>query len=66
MAPTPADAPAMTLQLFQHWLTDQTVNGFTVSARPLIQQVLLDVWPKTSTGDLDLDQSPLRLQASGS
>jgi len=63
LAPTPADAPAMTLQLFQHWLTDQTVNGFTVSARPAIQQVLLDVWPKTSTGDLDLDQSPLRLQA---
>jgi len=63
VAPTPADAPAMTLQLFQHWLTDQTVNGFTVSARPAIQQGLLDVWPKTSTGDLDLDQSPLRLQA---
>jgi hypothetical protein len=63
MAPTPADAPALTLQLFQHWLTNQTVNGFTVFARPAIQQVLLDIWPKTSTGDLDLDQSPLRLQA---
>jgi hypothetical protein len=63
LAPTPADAPAMTLQLFQHWLTDQTVNGFTVAARPAIQQVLLDVWPKTATGDLDLDQPPLRLQA---
>jgi hypothetical protein len=63
LAPTPADAPAMTLQLFQHWLTDQVVNGFTVSARPAIQQVLLDVWPKTASGDLDLDQPPLTLQA---
>jgi len=63
LAPTPEQAPAMTLALFQHWLTDQTVNGFTVSARPAMQQVLLDVWPKTPTGDLDLDQPPLTLQA---
>jgi hypothetical protein len=63
LAPSPAQAPAMTLALFQHWLTDQTVNGFTVSARPAIQQVLLDVWPKTPSGDLDLDQAPLTLQA---
>jgi hypothetical protein len=63
MAPTPEQAPAMTLQLFQHWLTDQTVNGFTVTARPAMQQVLLDIWPKTADGQLDLDQPPLTLQA---
>jgi hypothetical protein len=63
MAPTAAQAPAMTLQLFQHWLTDQQVNGFTVSARPAMQQRLLDIWPKTASGELDLDQSPLTLQA---
>ena len=63
LAPTPEQAPAMTLQLFQHWLTNQTVNGFTVAARPQMQQTLLDIWPKTPTGELDLDQSPLRLQA---
>ncbi len=63
MAPTAAQAPAMTLQLFNHWLTDQKVNGFTVSARPAMQQRLLDIWPKTASGDLDLDQSPLTLQA---
>jgi hypothetical protein len=63
LAPTPQDAPAMTLQLFQHWLSDQTVNGFTVSARPRMQQVLLDAWPKTASGDLDLDRSPLTLLA---
>jgi hypothetical protein len=63
MAPTAAQAPAMVLQLFKHWLTDQQVNEFTVSARPAIQQRLLDIWPKTATGELDLDQSPLTLQA---
>jgi hypothetical protein len=63
MAPTAAQAPAMTLQLFKHWLTDQQVNGLTVSARPAMQQRLLDIWPKTASGELDLDQSPLTLQA---
>jgi hypothetical protein len=63
LAPTPDQAPALALQLFQHWLTDQTVNGFTVQARPAIQQTLLDEWPKTATGELDLDQAPLSLQA---
>lgn len=63
MAPTPESAPAFTLHLLQHWLTDQSVNGFTVTARPLMQQQLIDIWPKTATGELDLDQSPLTLQA---
>ena len=63
LAPTPADAPAMVEKLFQNWLIDQSVNGFTVAARPAMQQVLLDIWPRTATGALDLDQSPLRLQA---
>jgi hypothetical protein len=63
MAPTPDAAPAMALQLFNHWLTNQTVNGFTVVARPLMQQLLLDIWPKAANGDLDLDQAPVTLQA---
>jgi hypothetical protein len=63
MAPTEDQAPAFTLALFQHWLSDQTVNGFTVSARPAMQQQLLDIWPKTPDGALDLDQAPLTLQA---
>jgi len=63
LAPTPVDAPALAEKLFDHWLTDQSVNGFTVAARPAIQQVLLDVWPRTSDGALDLDRAPLRLQA---
>ena len=63
MAPNPEDAPAMTLKLLQHWLSDQVVNGFTVQARPAMQQQLIDIWPKTANGELDLDQSPLTLQA---
>jgi hypothetical protein len=63
MAPTPAQAPAMTLQLFQHWLSNQTVNGFNVAPRPAMQQELLDIWPKMPNGDLDLDHTPLTLQA---
>ena len=35
MAPSPAQAPAMTLKLLQHWLTNQTVNGFTVQVLKL-------------------------------
>ena len=63
LAPSAAQAPAFALALFQHWLTDQHVNGFTVQARPAMQQQVLDAWPKTPTGDLDLDQPPFALQA---
>ncbi|XYH93924.1 LamG-like jellyroll fold domain-containing protein [Sorangium sp. So ce1128] len=61
MAPTPADAPAMVEQLFSTWLTDQQVNGFTVPARPAIQQVVLDEWPRNADGSLDLQRAPLLL-----
>jgi len=63
MAPTPADAPAMAQRLFETWLTDQTVNGFRIAARPAAQQQILDIWPRTPTGELDLDRSPFQLQA---
>ncbi|WP_437721007.1 LamG domain-containing protein [Sorangium sp. So ce861] len=61
MAPTPADAPAMVEELFNTWLTDQVVNGFTIPARPAIQQVVLDEWPRSADGSLDLRQAPLLL-----
>jgi hypothetical protein len=63
MAPTEEQAPAMVEQLFDTWLSDQQINGFTVAARPGIQQVVFDVWPRTANGQLDLDHPPLRLQA---
>ncbi|WP_437964384.1 LamG domain-containing protein [Sorangium sp. So ce260] len=61
MAPTPADAPAMVEEMFTTWLTDQTVNGFTLPARPSLQQVVLDEWPRSPDGSLDLKQAPLLL-----
>ena len=63
MAPSADQAAAFALQLFQHWLNDQSVNGFTVAARPAMQQQVLNAWPKTPTGDLDLDHTPFALQA---
>ena len=63
MARTPEEAPALAEHLFQSWFTNQTVNGFTVFARPRIQQILFDNWPRTSDGALDLDRSPLQLLA---
>jgi hypothetical protein len=63
MAPTPEEAPAFTEHLFRTWLTDQTVNGFIVPARPEMQRIVLDNWPRTPEGALDLERSPLMLQA---
>jgi hypothetical protein len=58
-----SQAGPMVEKLFQTWLTDQTVNGFRVPARPAIQQVLFDNWPRIHNGELGLSQAPLRLQA---
>ena len=63
MAPTPDDAPALTEQMLQTWLSDQTVNSFTIPARPAIQNTLIDQFPRLPDGSLDLDRSPLRLLA---
>lgn len=61
MAPRPEVAPAMVAELFQTWLSDQTINTFTVPARPAMQQTVLDAWPRTEGGELDLERAPLRL-----
>ncbi len=63
LAPTPESAPALTEQVFRSWLQNQTINGFQVAARPAMQSVVLDSWPRTPDGLLDLDRSPLRLLA---
>jgi hypothetical protein len=63
MAPTPADAPAMAEQMFRTWLTDQTLNGFSLPARTEMQRLVLSRWPRTASGALDLAQAPLRLLA---
>lgn len=49
-------------QWLQHWLSPQTINSFTVPARPNMSMIL-GAWPRKFDGTLDLDQSPLRLLA---
>lgn len=46
-----------------HWLVNQTINTFGVSARPLMNNLLAD-WHAASPGpDLDLTKAPMRLIA---
>ena len=63
IAPTPAEAPAMVERFFQTWLSDQNINSFIVPARPGIRSLLLETWPRTAEGELDLGRAPLRLLA---
>ncbi len=63
MASTPADAPAMVETMLKTFGSSETVNGFTVDARPGMQNLILQNWPRTSDGALDLSQAPLTLQA---
>jgi hypothetical protein len=62
MAPSPAQAPQMVRQLFSSWLTDQTVNGQTIPARPAMNSLVLQPWLNGGT-TLDLARAPLRLLA---
>ena len=62
IAPTPADAPAMVESVMNSLLSPQTINGLTVAIRPGMQNVM-NAWPRTPDGALDLARAPLRLQA---
>ena len=61
MAPTPADAPAMVEAMLSSFLTQQTVNSFTLPARSGVQQVLDSM--RGPDGKLDLSQPAFRLLA---
>jgi len=63
MAPSPDLAPDMVEKLLSTWLTDQPVGGFTVAARPAMQNTILGPFPRTKDGKLDLDRAPFRLLA---
>jgi Concanavalin A-like lectin/glucanases superfamily len=63
MAPSAAAAPAMVESLLGTWLTDQSVNGFRVAARPGMQDLILGPFPRTASGELDLGRAPFRLLA---
>lgn len=62
MAPAPEQAPAMVEQLLRTWLSDQTVNTFTVAPRDRLSSLVLDGWPRVN-GALDLSRAPVRLLA---
>ncbi len=47
----------------QSWNTTHTINGFPVPARNRINTRVLNAWPRTIDGKLDLSQSPMRLLA---
>lgn len=61
MAPTPADAPAMVERMLTSFLTQQTVNSFTLPARPGVQRVLDSL--RGRDGKLDLSRPAFRLLA---
>ena len=61
MAPTPADAPAMVEGMLSSFLSQQTVNSFTLPARPGVQRVLDSL--RGPNGQLDLSRSAFRLLA---
>jgi hypothetical protein len=62
MAPTPEDAPSMVLDFLTSFTVPQTIDGFTIDPRPRIQS-LIDFWPRTPDGALDLAQAPVQLLA---
>jgi hypothetical protein len=59
----PADAPAQTEAVFRSFLSPQVVNGFSIEPRPLMDPLVLQSWPRTPDGQLDLARAPLRLLA---
>jgi len=63
LAPTPELAPVLAEQVFTSWLADQTVNTFSIPARPAMADIVLDHWPRLANGQLDLNRAPLRLLA---
>jgi hypothetical protein len=60
---TGVDPADLVEQWAKTWETNQSINGFTVQARPNIDPVVLNPWPRTSGGKLDLAKAPLRLLA---
>ena len=60
----PSDASAMVRGLLDTWLTDQTVNGQIVAARPKMATKVTNPWLAASGGGaLDLKKAPFLLSA---
>jgi hypothetical protein len=60
---TGVDPADLVEQWVKTWETNQSINGFTVPARPTIDPIVLNPWPRTANGKLDLSKAPLRLLA---
>ncbi len=63
LSPTAADAPDVTEAMFRTFLSPQSMNGFEISPRPAMADAVLQPWPRTADGKLDLARAPLRLLA---
>jgi hypothetical protein len=57
------DPSDFVMNWLQTWLSDQTVNGFTVQQRTQMQNQILNNWPKLPDGRLDVSRSPMKLLA---
>jgi hypothetical protein len=49
--------------MLRTWLTDQTVNSFTIQARTGMNDLVLNSFPRRADGQLDLTKAPVRLLA---
>lgn len=54
---------AFVLKWLQQWTYTYPVNAWSVPARPNMNPLLLNLWPKLSNGQLDLTRSPFKLVA---
>ena len=66
MANQPASGidPAVFVETWlSHWQANQTINTHVVNARPNVNTIILNPWPKRADGHIDLAQSPFRLLA---
>lgn len=60
---SPTAAPDVTQAMLQTFLSPQTVNSFSIPERPTMNDLVLQPWPRTSDGKLDLARAPVRLLA---
>lgn len=63
LSPSVEDAPDVTEDMFRTFLEPQSINSFTIESREALDFVVLQPWPRTANGKLDLARSPLRLLA---
>jgi len=59
-----ADVDRLLRSIFDSWLTDQTINGEVVTARPLVQSLIINQFAVGSNPDrFDLSRAPFKLLA---